>query len=53
MYQFIDKEVEVVTSETLYRGILIEIGETEIQLQSELGWIAVPMEKILDVRLKD
>jgi len=53
MHQFINKEVEVVTSETLYRGILIEIGESEIQMQSENGWITVPMERILDIRLKD
>lgn len=53
MHQFINKEVEVITSETLYRGILIEIGESEIQMQSENGWISVPMERILDIRLKD
>ena len=53
MHQLINKEVEVITSEVLYRGILIEVGESEIQLQSENGWISVPMEKVLDVRLKD
>jgi len=53
MHQYLNKQVEVVTAETLYRGILIEIGETAIQIQSEMGWIEVPMERILEVRLEE
>jgi len=53
MHQFVNKEVEVVTAETLYRGILIEIGESEIQMQCENGWVTVPMERILDIRLME
>jgi hypothetical protein len=53
MQHLIGKEVEVVTTEIIYRGTLIEIGETDIHLQSESGWIVVPLEKVLDIREVD
>ncbi|RJQ20598.1 MAG: hypothetical protein C4560_04715 [Nitrospiraceae bacterium] len=49
MQELIGKEVNVYTSETVYRGILIEIGESEIYLQSESGWIVIPVEKVADI----
>lgn len=53
MQHLIRKEVEVITSETTYKGILIEISETEINLQGENGWIVVPAGKVLDIREVD
>jgi len=53
MHQFINKEVEIITSEALYSGVLIEVDESEIQIKSESGWITVPLERVLDVRLKE
>ena len=50
MYELIGKEVEVDTTETLYRGVLVEIGENEVHLQSETGWIVVPLEKVVDIK---
>ena len=50
MQHLIRKEVEVITAETVYRGILIEVGEAEIHLQGENGWITVPAYKVLDIR---
>ena len=50
MQHLIRKEVEVITFETIYRGILIEVGEAEIHLQGENGWITVPTFKVLDIR---
>lgn len=46
----IGKEVEVNTIETVYRGVLIEIGDTEIHLQSPYGWITISLDKIADVK---
>lgn len=51
MHEMIGKEVEVKTMEIIYRGKLVEIGETEINLQSDYGWISIPMEKVADVKL--
>jgi hypothetical protein len=50
MHELIGKEVEVETSETIYRGVLIEITENEVNLQSEIGWLTIPNEKIASVR---
>jgi hypothetical protein len=50
MYELIGKEVEVNTVEITYRGVLIEVGENEIQLQSQYGWISIPLEKVTDVK---
>jgi hypothetical protein len=51
MHELIGKEVEVQTIEIIYRGKLIEIGESDIYLQSDYGWITIPIEKIADVKL--
>ncbi len=50
MQELTGKEVEVVTFETVYRGILVEIGESEVYLQSDIGWLAVPVEKIVEIK---
>ncbi|MCK5427437.1 MAG: hypothetical protein KAJ34_07055 [Thermodesulfovibrionia bacterium] len=50
MRELAGKEVEVITADVIYRGVLVEIGETEIYLQSESGWIMIPVEKVSEVR---
>ncbi len=50
MQNLTGKEVVVYTSETTYTGKLIELGEKELYLQSEEGWIVVPVEKISDIK---
>ena len=50
MQHLIRKDVEVTTADMVYRGILIEIGETEIHLQGTSGWIVVPVQNVLDIR---
>jgi hypothetical protein len=50
MHELIGKEVEVETSETLYRGELVEVTEEEIHLRSHLGWITIPIEKVAGVK---
>jgi hypothetical protein len=50
MQHLTGREVVVHTSETIYRGKLIELGEKELYLQSEDGWIVIPVEKIADIK---
>ncbi|MEK6529133.1 MAG: hypothetical protein AABZ36_09670 [Nitrospirota bacterium] len=50
MHDLIGKKVEVITFEIIYRGVLIEIADEELHLQSEYGWISVPLEKVAEVR---
>jgi hypothetical protein len=47
------REVEVVTAETVYRGVLKEVDVSEIYLISDNGWILVPIEKVIEVRLAE
>lgn len=51
MHDLIGKKVEVITGEIIYRGVLIEIADEELHLQSELGWISVPIEKVAEVKV--
>ena len=50
MQELIGKKVEVSTFETIYRGTLIEIGEEEVHIQSDSGWIVVPIGKIVAIK---
>jgi hypothetical protein len=50
MQELVGKQVEVLTSDIVYRGILVEIGEAEIYLQAENGWIMISVDRVVDVR---
>ncbi len=47
------KTVIVETQETSYTGKLIEIGEEEVHLETEMGWIVIPVERIASIREKE
>jgi hypothetical protein len=53
MHDLVGKDVEVLALETTYKGKLIEIGETEVYLQAESGWISIPVEKIISIVEKE
>jgi hypothetical protein len=53
MQDLVGKIVEVGTVETLYYGKLIEINENEVHLQTESGWLVIPMERVAFVREKE
>ncbi|MBI4689439.1 MAG: hypothetical protein HY754_04100 [Nitrospirae bacterium] len=49
MIDLVGKVVEVLTLDTTYIGKLIEIGETEVYIESESGWMVIPVEKIMAI----
>ncbi|MEW6068572.1 MAG: hypothetical protein AB1610_09830 [Nitrospirota bacterium] len=53
MMDLVGKIVEVETVETTYTGKLIEIGEAEVYLESDLGWIVIPVERITSIKEKE
>jgi len=53
MTDLIGKIVEVGTGETLYSGTLIEINENEVNLETESGWLVIPVDRIAFLREKD
>jgi len=52
MIELIGKIVEVETREITYTGKLIEVGEDEVFLESESGWITVTIDRIAFIREK-
>jgi hypothetical protein len=52
MDHLIGKTVIVETQETIYVGRLVEIGEEEVHLESENGWIVVSVDRITSIREK-
>jgi len=36
-----------------YSGKLVEIGEEEVHLEAEIGWIVIPVARVADIRRKD
>jgi hypothetical protein len=53
MLDLIGKIVDVETPDMVYTGKLVEIGEEEVHLESESGWIVVPVARIINIREKD
>lgn len=50
MVNLIGKTVVVFANSITYRGRLVEIGETEIHLEAESGWITIPVAQVSSIR---
>ena len=53
MIDLVGTIVEVGTGEALYVGKLVEVNETEVHLESESGWVVIPIERIAFVRPRE
>lgn len=51
MQEMVGREVRVNTGDIEYRGLLVEIGEADVHLESEAGWIVIPLENIVDIQV--
>ena len=47
----IGKEVEVIANGVTYRGVLIEVSDTEVHLKSTMQWMSLPASGVSSVRL--
>lgn len=52
MIELIGTMVEVGTVEMVYEGRLVEVNEYEIHLESDSGWVVIPMDRVAYVRQK-
>ncbi|HEB75916.1 MAG TPA: hypothetical protein ENJ04_06155 [Nitrospirae bacterium] len=50
MMGLIGKRVVVEANGITYRGRLVEVGETEVHLETELGWVTLPTDHVVDIR---
>ena len=53
MHTLIGKLVVVEANEITYTGKLIEIGEEEVHLESESGWIVIPVDSVSSIQAKE
>ncbi len=53
MVDLVGKIVDVETPDMVYTGKLIEIEEEDVHLESESGWIVVPVDRIINIKEKD
>ena len=53
MHEMIGKIVEVTADGIMYRGQLIEIGEKEVHLKAETGWLVLNAERITQIVLAE
>jgi len=51
--EMIGKEVEVVANGTSYKGVLIEVSDTEVHLKGMLGYVSLPASSVTEVRLEE
>jgi hypothetical protein len=51
LYTMIGKEVEVIANGIVYKGVLIEVSESEVHLKGQLQWIALPASSVSQVKL--
>lgn len=53
MIDLVGKIVDVETPDIIYTGKLIEVGDAEVHLESESGWIVIPLDRIVLIREKE
>lgn len=53
MWELVGKIVVVETPDITYTGRLVEIGEQDVYIQADTGWIVIPVDKITDITEKE
>lgn len=53
MIELIGKEVEVMANNVIYTGILVEVGEVDVYLEAQSGWIVIPTDQVAFIREKE
>jgi ribosome maturation factor RimP len=51
--ELIGKVVEVHTADMMYTGRLVEVNEEEVYLESESGWVVVPLGTVAIIKAKE
>lgn len=46
----IGKEVEVTSSGVTYRGTLIEVSDTEVNLKTTMQWLTLPASSVTSIK---
>ena len=50
MIELLGKRVVVIANGITYTGKFVEISEEEVHLESESGWVVIPVERVAVIR---
>lgn len=53
MLDLIGQHVEVIANDITYTGKLVEIGEDEVFIEADSGWVVIPIERVAMIKKKD
>lgn len=53
MIDLLGKYVEVIANGITYTGKLVEIGEEDVYLEAESGWVVIPVERVAVIRERE
>lgn len=48
--RLVGQRVVVVANNITYTGRLVEISETEVNIEGENGWIVIPVDQVAEIR---
>jgi hypothetical protein len=51
LYTMIGKEVEVVANGMVYKGVLIEVSDSEVHIKGQLQWMSLPVSSVSRIKL--
>ncbi len=50
IHEMLGKEVEVLANGMTYRGVLMEVSETEVHLKTMMQWMTLSISAVSDIR---
>ncbi len=53
MIELLGKHVVVIANDITYSGTLVEISEEEVYLESESGWVVIPVGRVAVIKEKE
>ena len=53
LMQMIGKEVEIIANGMTYRGTLIEVSESEVNVKTLLQWLSLPASSVSQIKLAE
>jgi hypothetical protein len=53
MLDLLGQYVEVIANDITYTGKLVEVGEDEVYIEADSGWIVIPTDRVAVIRKKD
>lgn len=48
--EMIGKEVELIANGVAYRGVLIEVSDSEVHIKTSMQWISLPASSVTSIK---